>query len=411
MIGRQKRGDNKIRKAGLALAALFLAAAVFCCAGCGGRGNDAGGGPGGAAGGTGGDSDGRIKVVTAIFPEYDWAREVAGENCDVRMLIDNGVDVHSFQPSVKDIHEIQTADVFIYTGGESEEWVSDALKGAKKSAVIVKLIDLIGDRARQEEVKEGMEDDGHDHEEGHEDAGESHDHEETGREDHEHDHDGEAHDHEEDSDEGHDHEDTDHDDHDGHDAGADEHIWLSLRNAEVCVSGIAAALGTADPARASEYRKNSREYIKKLRALDERYEKALRKADGHTAVIADRFPFRYMFDDYEIEYFAAFPGCSAETEASFETIRFLSGKVDELGLKSVIVTESSDGRIAKAVIASTRSKDQDEVVLDSMQSRTMKDVRSGDTYIKVMEDDLKALRKSLETDVDCGSDPMDTQCD
>ena len=175
----------------------------------------------------------------------------------------------------------------------------------------------------------------------------------------------------------------------------DEHIWLSLKNAKVLTEKIGQTLKEIDGDSSYIYDANISSYVKSLEELDKKYEDTVKTSDKNTLVFGDRFPFIYMTDDYSLEYYAAFPGCSAETEASFETVTFLSDKVDELDLKSVIALDGSDQKIARTVIENTKTKDQSIVTMDSMQSVTGQDIKNGENYISVMEKNLEALRESL----------------
>ncbi len=321
----------------------------------------------------------KIQVVTTIFPEYDWVMNVLGDQADhaeVTMLLDNGVDLHSFQPTAEDILKIATCDLFIYVGGESDGWVEDALKEAvNEDMVVIDLLDVLGDRVEEEEVVEGMQEGEHHHED----------------EDHEEDADHEEHaDHEEDAD----HEEHDHD-HEG-EVEYDEHVWLSLRNAEILTNAIADALKEIDPDNAESYAENAACYTEKLDALDGEYEKAVSEASVKTLLFGDRFPFRYLVDDYGLSYYAAFVGCSAETEASFETIMFLAQKVDELSLHAVMTIEGSDHRIAETIVQSTKEKNQEILTMDSMQSTTAEDVEGGVDYLSTMEENLDVLKEALK---------------
>lgn len=321
----------------------------------------------------------KISVVTTIFPIYDWTREVLGESADAQLtlLLDNGVDLHSFQPTAADIMKIATCDVFIYVGGESDEWVEDALEEAvNPNMIVVNLVEAMGEEIKVEEIVEGMEHEYDDHD----------DHDED-------DHDEDAHDEDDDHDEDHDHEDKD--DHHDHEAEADEHVWLSLRNAQKLVNAITGALGEADPANAGRYQANAAAYCEQLAALDAEYAQAVSEASLHTILFGDRFPFRYLVDDYGLEYYAAFSGCSAETEASFQTIIFLAQKVDELRLPAVLTIEGANHKIAQTVIDTTASKDQAQLCMNSMQGCTLNDVQSGVTYLSVMRDNLEVLRQTL----------------
>lgn len=294
-----------------------------------------------------------IQVVTTIFPEYDWVRQIAGEelsHIDLTMLLDNGVDLHSYQPTADDIAKISDCDLFIYVGGESDEWVDDALKEAvNKDMKIINLLEVLGDSVKEEEMVEGMQSE-------EEEEGEEEEHEEE----------------------------------------KDEHVWLSLKNAETLCQAISADLQEIDPENKDVYDANASVYLEKLSVLDTAYQSAADAASQKTLLFGDRFPFRYLVDDYGLSYYAAFVGCSAETEASFETITFLAGKVDELGLHSVLTLENSDQKIAKTIIENTSEKNQEILTLDSMQSTTSADVANGTTYLSVMENNLNVLKKALQ---------------
>ena len=320
---------------------------------------------------------GKISVVTTIFPIYDWVREIVGanDNVDVSILLDSGVDLHSYQPTVQDILKVSTADVFAFVGGESDEWVEGALaEAANKDMKVVNLVEAMGEDIKMEEIVEGME---HEHD---------HDHDKDN-----HDHDEDDHDHDEDEDE-HDHE---HEHEHEHEEEADEHVWLSLRNAQKLVAALTDALCKADPADAEAFRANAAAYIEKLAALDTQYSEAVNSAAFRTILFGDRFPFRYLADDYGLDYFAAFSGCSAESEASFATIVFLAGKVDELGLPTVLTIENPRTRIAQTIVESTQAKNQKILSLDSMQGTTAADIAAGATYLGIMESNLAVLRDAL----------------
>lgn len=310
----------------------------------------------------------KTKIVTTIFPEYDWVMEIAGDKAkdsEVTLLIGKGVDLHSYQPSIKDIAKISTADIFIYVGGESDEWVEDALANAKnKDMKVINLMEVLGDKVKAEEVIEGMQaEEEHEHEHGHEHAHEGHEHHE-----------------------GEEEEETEY----------DEHVWLSVRNAKILCNEIANALCEKDSKNASTYKSNLASYTAKLDSLDANFEKAVKSGSTDTLLFADRFPFRYFVDDYNLKYYAAFVGCSAETEASFETIAFLAGKVDELNLKNVCQIESGNGKIARTVIQSSKNKKAKILTFDSMQSVTTKDIKKGTTYLGIMNKNLEVLKEALK---------------
>ena len=310
------------------------------------------------------DKTGKLKVVTTIFPEYDWVREILGdkaENAELTMLLDNGVDLHSYQPTADDIVKISTCDLFIHVGGESDGWVEGALKNvANKNVKVINLMEVMGNSVKAEETIEGMQGTEHDHE--HEDADEH------------------------DEEDGHDHENN---------AEYDEHVWLSLKNAEILVGAISDALQELDPENKDTYAANADAYVKKLSALDADYRAAVDGAAYKTILFGDRFPFRYLVDDYGLSYYAAFAGCSAETEAGFDTITFLAGKVDELGLPCVLTIEGARHKIAGTIVQNTAAKNQKVLTMDSMQSTTSKDAANGTTYLSVMEKNLSVLKQAL----------------
>ena len=332
----------------------------------------------------------KIQVVTTIFPEYDWVREVVGNHGDsveLTLLTDQGTDLHSYQPTVDDLLKISNADLFLYVGGESDGWIQDALKNAANpQRKTLRMMDGLSDRLKEEELKEGMEAD-HDHDHDHEEA--DHDHEDTDQSQEDHDH--------EEADHDHDHEEADHDHEDHEDSPEiDEHVWLSLQNAKIAVQSIADQLSALDPENAADYKKNAEEYIQQLSALDQKYESTLKSLPKNTVVFGDRFPFRYLVEDYHLDYFAAFVGCSAETEASFQTIIFLANKVDELQLPAVFTIEGPDHRIAKSVVENTKAKNQKILQLNSMQSVTSAQIEQGIHYLSLMEDNLNQLAEGLK---------------
>ncbi len=298
-----------------------------------------------------GSDGGKLSIVTTIFPEYDWVKQIMGEKADradITMLLDNGVDLHSYQPTVDDIVKISNCDMFIYVGGESDGWVTKVLKEAKnKDMVVINLLEVTGDGVKEEEVKDGMQ----------------------------------AEDGEEEEEEGPEY---------------DEHVWLSLKCAAKLCKHISEKLGDIDKENKDVYAANAAAYIEKLNKLDTEYANAVSGASTKTLLFGDRFPFRYLTDDYGLDYYAAFVGCSAESEASFETIMFLANKVDELGLKAIMQIESSNGKIANTIKDTTKTKDQTVLTLDSMQSTTSKDVSNGASYLSVMEKNLAVLKDALK---------------
>lgn len=295
----------------------------------------------------------KLNIVTTIFPVYDWVKEIVSgrENVNLTLLMDNGVDLHSFQPTTEDIMKISTCDMFIYVGGESDKWVDGALREViNKKMTSINLLDTLGDSVKEEEVKEGMEaEHGQDEKQEHEEEPEY-----------------------------------------------DEHVWLSVKNAKVLCNKISEELCKTDSAHKETYKKNTTAYTEKLDSLDKDYASAVKNADVKTLLFGDRFPFRYLTEDYGLDYYAAFVGCSAESEASFETVVFLAKKVDELGLKAICKIESSDGKIAKTIKDNTKSKNQKLVTFDSLQSTTGKQAENGTTYLSVMRKNLESLKTALK---------------
>ena len=310
----------------------------------------------------------KLSIVTTIFPEYDWVREILGDkadNAEITMLLDNGVDLHSYQPTADDIVKISDCDLFIYVGGESDEWVEDALRNAaNRNMKVINLLEVLGDSVKTEEIVEGMQEEEHEHEDA-----EEHEHEDA----HAHE-DAEEHEHEEET---------------------DEHVWLSLKNAKMLVRVISKALQELDPDNKDIYAANADAYVKKLSALDAEYQAAVDAASNKTILFGDRFPFRYLVDDYGLRYYAAFVGCSAETEAGFETISFLAKRVDEWKLPCVLTIEGAQHKIAETIVRNTTAKNQRVLTMDSMQSTTSKDVKNGTTYLSVMEKNLSVLKEVL----------------
>lgn len=298
-------------------------------------------------------SSDKVRIITTIFPEYDWVREILGDKSaevDLTLLLDNGVDMHSYQPTSDDIVKISNCDIFIYVGGESDKWVEDVIKSAgNKDMMVINLLDILGERLKEEELVEGMQG-------------------------------------EEEEEEGEDEEGPEY----------DEHVWLSLKNAQILCEEIEKVIEKEDPENADIYKANKDAYVAKLSELDKEYEDVADGASMKTLLFGDRFPFRYLTEDYGLDYYAAFIGCSAETEASFETITFLAGKVDELNLKNVMTIENSDNKIAQSIIANTSNKDQSILALDSMQSVTSKDVEAGEKYYSIMESNLAVLKEALK---------------
>lgn len=323
----------------------------------------------------------KISIVCTTFPQYDWVKNILGEEAErfyVTLLLDNGVDMHSYQPAVKDIATAGSSDLFIYVGGESDTWVEDALKEAKnKDLKAINLMETLDNFVKEEEVVEGMQEErkslGHSHEKSSKEK-----QEQTQKESHENSQ--EINGQKEAADE---------------EPEYDEHIWLSIRNAEIMVKNIEKAIEQLDSDNAKVYQTNAENYIKKLDTLDKQYANTIQNAKYKAILFGDRFPFRYMADDYDLKYYAAFAGCSAETMAGFETVTFLAKKADELRLPVILTIENSDGRIAEAVKSNTTKKNQKILAMNSLQSVTKEQIADGITYLQVMQENLSVLSEAL----------------
>ena len=323
----------------------------------------------------------KISIVCTTFPQYDWVKNILGEEAErfyVTLLLDNGVDMHSYQPAVKDIATAGSSDLFIYVGGESDTWVEDALKEAKnKDLKAINLMETLDNFVKEEEVVEGMQEErkslGHSHEKSSKEK-----QEQTQKESHENSQ--EINGQKEAADE---------------EPEYDEHIWLSIRNAEIMVKNIEKAIEQLDSDNAKVYQNNAENYIKKLDTLDKQYANTIQNAKYKAILFGDRFPFRYMADDYDLKYYAAFAGCSAETMAGFETVTFLAKKADELRLPVILTIENSDGRIAEAVKSNTTKKNQKILAMNSLQSVTKEQIADGITYLQVMQEYLSVLSEAL----------------
>ncbi len=295
-----------------------------------------------------------IQVVCATAPLYDWTRQITKgtTSTEQKLIIGKGTDLHSFQPSAADIIAIKNADVLIYVGGESDGWIRDALKETlNKDQKVVCLMDVLKDSIVEEEVVEGMQ----------------------GEDEHD------------------DHDDHDEKDHHHEEAPEyDEHVWMSLRLAAKSCKAIEEAIASVAKDDASKFKANLDEYLSKLDALDKQYEEMVKSARLDTMVVADRYPFRYLAEDYKLKYSAAFVGCSAETEASFETVKYLADKIKALDSKTILTIENSDGKIAKTVIETSGKTDVKVEALDSMQS-------CGEDldYLSVMTGNLEKLKAAL----------------
>ena len=289
----------------------------------------------------------KFKIIATIYPEYQWIKAIMGEqakNADITTLITKGADLHSYQPSAMDIIKIKKSDLFVYVGGESDVWAKDLVK-ANKGLNNFNLLDELGSQAKEEEELEGMQEE-------------------------------------------------EHEEHSDDEIEYDEHVWLSLKCSATLCEELEKKIEKMDPENKDVYKKNLDAYLAKLNKLDKEYEKTVSSAKNKTLIFGDRFPFKYLADDYNIKCYAAFAGCSAESEASFETITFLAKKVDELNLSNIMVIDNSDKKIAKTIISNTKKKNQGILSLNSMQSPNLLD--SSNDYISIMEDNLEVLKSALK---------------
>ena len=285
-------------------------------------------------------NDDGLKIVCTAFPQYDYIKNILGSDEGLSLLLDDGADLHSYEPTAADIIEIGSADLFVYIGGISDAWVEGALKSANSESLkTVALMDLV--ETYEVDYVAGMEKEEHNHEDEHED---------------------------------------------------DEHIWLSLRNAAKITKALCDTLCEIDSANTEKYKANAENYINSLNVLDNEYKSVIESAKRNTLLFADRFPFRYLVEDYSLEYHAAFSGCSSESEASFQTMAFLIDKTKELELPVVITIEGSDGSIAEMICNETGAK---TVTLDSCQSVSSADIERGTNYLDIMRSNLEILKEAL----------------
>lgn len=319
-------------------------------------------------------AEGKLQVVATIFPAYDFARQIGGDAAEVKMLLSPGEELHSYEPSPKDIIAIEQCDVFIYVGGESDTWVDDILDSIDTSrTTIIAMMDIV--EALEEETIEGMDTGnawaGHNHDHGHEDDDEDHDHREDENDDHEH---GEG------EDDPHEH------------VEYDEHVWTSPENAELIVEKLAEEFCRRDPEREALYRENQAAYAAELKTLAEEMLKIRRNAVRTTIIVGDRFPFRYLAEFMELEYYAAFPGCAEETEPSAKTVAFLIDKVKEEQIPVVFYGEFSSHLMAERICEEAGGE---PLLLHSCHNVTKDEFEAGVTYLNLMWRNAENLRAAL----------------
>ncbi len=341
--------------------------------------------------------DTSLSIVTTIFPAYDFARAVAGDKAEITMLIKPGAEIHTFDPSPADIIKIKDADVFIYIGGESEDWVETILESMDtEGKTIIRLMDSV--TLYEEEIVEGME---HEHEEGdhaHDtqmvEVEDDHAHDtETAEAEDDHAHDTET--AEAEDDHAHDMETPETEetnDHADDEVEYDEHIWTSLSNAVKMVGTIEDVLCEVDLENAQAYHENAASYQGEIKEVEEEMQEIAANAVNKLIVVADRFPFRYLTEELGLDYRAAFAGCSTEAEASAGTIAYLIDTVKENSLPYIYYADFSTQNIARAVAEETGAE---MLLLHSCHNVTKDELESKATYVSLMKQNMEALRKGL----------------
>lgn len=298
--------------------------------------------------------DGRISVVTTIFPQYDFVRQIAGENVELKMLLKPGEETHSYEPTPQDIIAIQNSDIFIYVGGENDAWVEDILESMPEADMrTLKLMDCV-DTVEEEHVEGMQEQPGHSHEE-----------EES-------------------------HEDETEEEHSVHEI--DEHVWTSPVNASAIVDKIKELLVQADPENRQIYEENAESYEAELAELDAEFRDVVDNAGRRLVVFGDRFPFRYFADEYGLDYYAAFPGCASDTEPSAATMAFLINKVKEEEIPAVLKMELSNENIANAIAEATGTEVR---TFYSCHNLTAEEFEDGETYLSMMQKNVETLKEVL----------------
>lgn len=333
----------------------------------------------------------RLNVVTTIFPQYDFVRQIAGGNVSLKMLLKPGEETHSYEPTPQDIIAIQKADLFIYVGGENDEWVEDILDSPEMEHVRrIRLVDCV-DTTLEEEHKEGMQEErGHKHpdeeyKEGlKEESGDAHpDDEYTSAQD---------------TNESADRHVSTHtageteEEHNEHVHTMDEHVWTSPENAVEIVDKITETLCGLDSEHAVEYRTNQKAYDSRLEELDGEYRRTVAQANRHTLLFGDRFPFRYFVAEYGLDYYAAFSGCASDTEPSAATMAFLINKVREEQIPVVLKMELSNDNIAKAIAEATGAEVR---VFYSSHNISAEQFEAGVTYLDLMKKNVETLKEAL----------------
>lgn len=301
-------------------------------------------------------AENRLNVVTTLFPYYDFTRQIAGEQVNLTLVVPAGMDSHSFEPTPADMRTIQNADILICNGGEMEHWLDELLAAIDISDMtVVTMMDYVD--TVEEELVEGMEDAGHDH-------GSDHIHE-------------------------------GYIDYDGHQVTIeyDEHIWTSPVNAMKLTGIIGEVLRQQDPDHEMGYRQNEQHYLEKLKAIDAGFREVSTKRKRNMIVVGDKFPFRYLAEEYQLDYRAAFSGCSSDTEPSAKTIAYLIDKIRRDQIPVVYYLELSSHRVAEIIGEETGAV---PLLLHSCHNVTRAQFDSGITYVELMEQNIENLRKGID---------------
>ncbi|MDY2648973.1 MAG: metal ABC transporter substrate-binding protein [Pyramidobacter porci] len=318
----------------------------------------------------------KLSVICSNFAEYDFVRQITGDAANVKMLLRPGMESHSFDPTVKDILDLQNCGLFVYVGGDSDAWVDKVLASfdKDKGPHVVKLMDLV--ETVPEEIVEGMQ---HDH-----------DHDHDGDDDHEHAH----HDHGPDCDHGHDHDagEEGHHHHDGEEPELDEHVWTAPENAIQIVKKLSEVIAELDPENKARYASRAAAYLEQLRRLDKDFRELIDGSKRREIIVGDRFPFLYFCREFGLKYYAAFPGCANQTEPNPETVAFLIDKVKQDQIPVVFHIELSNGQMARAIADATGAQVR---LLNAVHNVSAEDFEKGTTYLDLMRHNLNVLKEAL----------------
>ena len=306
------------------------------------------------------DGPKKVQIVTTIFPAYDFARAAAGEMADVKLLLPPGTESLSYEPTPADILAVQDCDLFLYLGGDSDAWVDTILSSVEMRGTAMRMVDCV--ELLEEETVEGMQEEpGHDHGD-------------------------------------HDHDDHDHDDHgeEGHGLGEvvemDEHVWTSPRNAAQITRAVGEKLGELDEAHAADYAAAAEDYAVQIEELDGEFGAFFESRSNRTIVFGDRFPLRYFAEEYDLDYYAAFPGCSTQTEPSAATIAFLTDKVREEQIPTVWYIEFSNHLVADSIAEAAGAG---TAMFHTCHNVSKAELESCATYLSLMRGNLDTLREYL----------------